>query len=320
MGAADTASRLKFESLYTQAHQILLQVSQTLDPEQGLPVGPLKQAADLLAEALNHDADQARAYVLLAALFLALDKRQLADKYLLLAERCDPSFPALMDLKKQLLTPASLHRKKRPVTLLARDAIQQVRSLDAEAPGKSPERSAMQRFAAPILPLLWDAPDLQRWIESCFGRRLSDDALQGLWGLLTDPGALDTKAQLLALRDILQTLDPDYGRRPSAFFEALAQSPAGVVRQLHVLLQPLAERFTTPQQLQQALMTAFEIQVAPAQTAALHALMHAPPVHTPVPVLQAVKTLLDHLYPDAAGQSLDLQPFLNRLQQTVASV
>lgn len=318
MDAVDTASRLKFESLYTQAHQILLQVSQALDPEQGLPVGSLKQAADLLAEALDHDAGQARAYVLLAAVFLALDKRQLADKYLLLAERCDPSFPALMDLKKQLLTPASLHRKKRPVTLLARDAIQQVRSLDAEAPGKPPDRSAVQRFAAPILPLLWDAPDLQRWIESCFGRGLSDDALQGFWGLLTDPGALDTKAQLLALRDILQTLDPDYGRRPSAFFEALAQSPAGAVRQLHGLLQPLAERLKTPEQLHQALHEAFGLQAAAAQIAALHALMHAPPVQTPVPVLQDLKTLLDQLYPDAVGQRLDLQPFLTRLQQTVA--
>ncbi|MBF2052920.1 MAG: hypothetical protein IGS03_05560 [Candidatus Sericytochromatia bacterium] len=325
MCVADTARRLRFESLYTQAHQILLHLSQDLDRSQGLPAGPLKQAADLLAEALTQDPGQARAYVLLAVIFLALDKRQLVDKYLLLAERCEPDFPALIALKNQLLTPAALHKKKRSVALLARDAIQQVRSLDADtvadtAADKPAERSAVQRFAAPILPLLWDAPDLQRWIQSCFGQALTEPQLQQLWLLLTDPGELDAKTQLLQLREILQSVDAEYGRRPSAFFEALAQSPAGLTRQLRILLQPLAKLLKTPQQLSQALVSAFETSPSSEQTAALFALIHAPPVNEPVPALQGLKSLLDTLYPDAVGQKLDLQPFLERLQQFAASV
>lgn len=165
-----------------------------------------------------------------------------------------------------------------------------------------------------------DAPDLQRWIQTCFGQGLAELQLQQLWVLLTDSASLDTKTQLLQLREILQVFGADYGRRPSAFFEALAQSPAGVTRQLHILLQPLAAVLKTPQQLSQALQSAFETSPPSEQTEALYALMHASPVNAPVPALQCLKNLLDSLYPDAVGQTLDLQPFLERLQQSAASV
>lgn len=106
-------------------------------PPEAMTLEDLHAAGEYFMQAIDIDPNQVQPYVLLASLFLVAGNRQLADKYITLAERIRPDFPKLLELKEHMMTPPSLLRQQQKKTAgspLPVAQIQRIRPLGSPAP------------------------------------------------------------------------------------------------------------------------------------------------------------------------------------------
>lgn len=307
-----------FDAIYAKACEILAEIGQALDQETGVPVAPLKLAAQGLMAAIQADPDRVEPYILLAGIFLCLEQRQLVEKYVLLAEQRQPDFPELQRLKQHLLMPAAL-RKTQPARRIAAEAIQSVQRLQGgDKPAAPPGGHALRRFFGPILPLLATPEDLRQWVAASFGHALDADAAFELYQLVIGEHPASAREQMQHLQRLLSAIRPEFGQQPSQFALELSRSGPGVLRQMYLLLRPFAEAYPRPEDLQRALEAGFQTQPDASGVAVLHRLMHWPApdyelLAAPRDTLLSLQATLQSLLPGSSEQ-LDLQPFLDQLR------
>lgn len=315
-------SKSDYLPAYQRACSILRQLGEILETEGELPLSPLRQAADSLMQAIAADESRVEPYVLLAEIFFCLDKHSLVDKYIMLAEQRDSQFPELQRLKERILNPslaAAAQKPRRVARQIGADAIQRVARFEQEEQRtKSASNHPLKRFFEPLLPLLTSPLDLRHWVQTCFGYELSDAELKRFFLLAMGQAPGSPREQILELKALLEQIQPEFGQRPSLFAQELSRSGPGVLRQVQLLLSPFGEKFSSAQQVQNALEAGFGVTLEPAQVETLFQLMHWrepdwAKLAAPRDTLLILKAALERILPDSSEQ-MDIAPVLEQFR------
>ncbi len=303
-------ARPAFLDAYQEAHAQLLTLSEQHGEVGVLEKQTLQAAAQKLVQSLEANESFAPPYVLLAAIFLCLQKRQLAEKYLDLAAEIAPTFPALLELKKHLASPNTPVSAKKAKAIAAA-AIHKVQNMEP-VPTKTKRSTGIQRLFQPLLPLIGSPDDLEQAVGLTFPPGLSSEDIFDVYAAMTGQTQGSDREVILSLQQTLGKLDKTFARSPLRFAQTLAGSPAGVLRQLHLLLDPLRERYSTSE----ALARPFEdLEISAGATEALFDLMHRPHWEAPAEQLQQLTPLFTALQPDLLNDSkLDISHLLERLK------
>ena len=201
-------------ALYRQAHERLLRLQKQHGDLGVLSQQELRLAAEELIESLEGDDTFAPAYVLLAAVFASLNKTELAQKYLRLAQESDPELPIAAELSEQLAHP-----------------------------------EALNGVLAPLRPLFGSAEDLQQAVAHHFKIPFALADAEQLYGYIL--GSIRAMPEDLA--SLLSGIPGRSGSAPADFVTELLGSPAVVLRQLHLLLVPLRETYATATDMEEPL-------------------------------------------------------------------
>ncbi len=128
-----------FLQAYETGYELMLEL-QTRPPES-LSIEDLEAVGQHLVQAIEIDPSVVQPYVLLASIFLVAGNRQMAEKYISLAEEIWPDFPKLLELKEHMMTPPSLLRQKnkqaRAGGILPVSSIQRLRPMNETKPAQS---------------------------------------------------------------------------------------------------------------------------------------------------------------------------------------
>lgn len=296
-------------SAYERAYQQLVALKTTHQEVGVLQRQALQQAAEALMESLEHTPDFVPAYVLLAAIFLCIQKPLLAEKYLNLAAEIDPDFGALQDLKRHMENPVSA-TPSRNVQAIAATAIARVESFEKRAATVSAAPSGLQRLFKPLVPLIGSPEDLQQAIQVSFPPGLSLEDCFFLFAVMTQQSDRDAPTAAREIQKILGQLNPQYAKTPARFAQDLAGSPAGVLRHLHLFLVPFRARYASFETFQTALQTDGD---TPAQRA-LFEIMHTPDFENPLQALEQATPVLNALSPELQRSGkLQLETLSQRL-------
>lgn len=279
-------------SAYERAHQQLVALKSTHQEVGVLQRQALQQAAEALMESLEHSADFVPAYVLLAAIFLCIQKPLLAEKYLNLAAEIDPNFSALQDLKRHMEDPVAA-TQPRSVQAIAATAIARVESFEKRAETVSAAPSGLQRLFKPLVPLIGSPQDLQQAIQVSFPPGLSLEDCFFLFAVMTQQSDHDAPTAAREIQKILGQLNPQYAKTPARFAQDLAGSPAGVLRHLHLFLVPFRARYASFETFQKAL----NVDEDPTAQRGLFEIMHAPDFENPLQALEQAASVLHTLSP-----------------------
>lgn len=302
----------------------MAQLSRVLEQEDQAIIAQLREAATCFMQAIELQDDQAPPYLMLASIYLGMGETALVHKYLELAEKISPADPALLFLKDYLVSPdyfQSLGQKRKPKTaVLHAQAIPKVQSMlthpnkpDKPSTGSlAAAAGTFARFFVDILPLVHSAQDLQDWVKDCYGCDLSEQDTLFLFELMLGEAQGDAKSLMLQVQAILGGIRPEFAKQVSSFGREMARSVYGVVRQVHLLLKPLAAHYASPDALAKAISLKFAEALTPEEALAIFDLITAPAYREPLASLQRLKQVLDRLYPPAKD-SLDLSPFIQAL-------
>lgn len=310
-----------YQKVFKQGFDLMSQLSEVLEREDEAIVTQLREAASCFMQAIELQSDQAPPYLMLASIYLGMGETALVHKYMELAEKITPGEPALLYLKDYLASPAYFQslgqKRKSKAPVLHAQAIPKVQAVlsnqDKPSTGSlAAAAGTFARFFVDILPLVHSAQDLQDWVNDCYGHVLSEQDTLFLFEMMLGEAQGDAKTLMLQVQAILGAIRPEFAKQVSSFGREMARSIYGVVRQVHLLLRPLAPQYPNPEAVAAAISARFAEPLSQSEAQAIFDLLTAPPYREPLVSLQHLKQVLDRIYPPPKD-SLDLSPFVEAL-------